>query len=1152
MVGASASPAISANLVIEDVHINGTRVRGLIDSGASRTIVGPHIPLDRGRSRCRPVGRGCVLGFDGTQVRIKEEADATVGLAGRTVTVPVLRAYSLLGGVDVIVGMDVLGAFCVTIDKGKFAVVTEDCDTKVVELGKGKLQVQGRNFSAWFADGFWTVKWDWRQEPALSQTIGQYAVAPGLKEDFERGVEKWIENGWLHERPEPTLSTDAGRTPTVPLMAVHQPTKRKVRPVMDYREMNEYVEASGAEADVCADKLREWRQFPANSSTMDIRDAYMQVRVHPDCSRYQSVRYKNKHYELTRMGFGLNCAPQILKAIVSAVLSLVPEIQRATSAYFDDVIVDEDKVSSSRVAAHLEQYGLPCKPPVPLGQAAVLGLRLYHHDGTLKWKRPEPVEGSVSPSMTRRQLFSLCGKWVGHFPVAGWLRPAASYVKRFCDDHHRSWETPIGVMAAQRATEIQKKLQEHDPVKGTWRVQPHSQFTVWCDASSIAMGVALEVDGVIVEDMSWLRKKDTAFHINVAELSAVIKGISLSLKWGAEKLVIVTDSATVHYWLSNLKSKDNRIRVKGESEMLVKRRLQIIDETLCNYNVDWSVRKVDSDRNKADVLTRVPKKWVRNLPTVCASTASLSPAQIIANRAHDVGHRGVQSTLLLAKDLLPSVTEREARMAVNSCEMCSSINPTPVQIPLGTLHVPTSWKRLAADVTHVADKKYLTMIDCGPSRFAVWKPILREEATLIVNQLEDVFRTLGAPKEIIFDNGKSFRSGPVRQICDKWKVKIHFRCADRPSGNAIVERSHKTIKDIAIKRNSNVLDAVAIYNLTVNPNTNKSPSCELFNRQSDNPFVWDPPKVSSRTKPLKRTGPFKVGDLVWVKPPHAKCVDPWKEGTVTKIVSERNVEVNGMPRHPKDLRKRSPGWHHAANYVRCGGGGGANAVPLSPAPSIQSIPDLAASPSQPSASPPASSTDLQNTTSVSTHEPSPAPPTIDLDIVPPPPVATPSPVPEIRRSTRLRNPPSRFGTLATDDEVDKVLSDTLRIRRECDVRGRGRGRGNFSRGVADTGRGDHSLEESQREPSSSGAWGDNRPIVQRSDAASTGWDVGGYKSPGGGEDRGDSSSEVRSEDAGEDLGGDSGDDQQTEVSEDRSERQDPGGDLESNTDLQPD
>ena len=311
MVGASGSPAISADLVIEDVSINGKRVRGLIDSGASRTIIGPHVSL--GRKFRRSKGYGHVLGFDGARVRVREEAEATVGLAGRSVTVPVLRAYSLLGGVDVIVGMDVLRAFRIMVDKGKLTVVASDHDNSVVELEQGKLKVQGRNFTAWFQDGYWTVKWDWNQEPSLTQTISQYAVAPGLKEDFEKGVEKWIQHGWLQERPEPDQAST--RAPTVPLMAVHQPTKRKVRPVMDYREMNEFVEASGADADVCADKMREWRQFPANSATLDIRDAYMQIRVHPDCSKYQLVRYKNKCYELTRMGFGLNCAPKSSKVL---------------------------------------------------------------------------------------------------------------------------------------------------------------------------------------------------------------------------------------------------------------------------------------------------------------------------------------------------------------------------------------------------------------------------------------------------------------------------------------------------------------------------------------------------------------------------------------------------------------------------------------------------------------------------------------------------------------------------------------------------------------------------------------------------------------------------------------------------------------------
>lgn len=52
-----------------------------------------------------------------------------------------------------------------------------------------------------------------------------------------------------------------------------------------------------------------------------------------------------------------------------------------------------------------------------------------------------------------------------------------------------------------------------------------------CDASSIAMHVVIEIDGVRVEDAAWLWKKDVYNNINVAELDTVLKGINLVLKW---------------------------------------------------------------------------------------------------------------------------------------------------------------------------------------------------------------------------------------------------------------------------------------------------------------------------------------------------------------------------------------------------------------------------------------------------------------------------------------------------------------------------------------------------------------------------------------------------------------------------------------------
>ena len=94
------------------------------------------------------------MGFDGSRVRVREETMASVCLAGKTVSVPVLRAHSILPGVDMIVGMDVLKLFHVVMDKGKFSVVADpDRDVELVGSASGSLRVQGRNFIAWFRGG---------------------------------------------------------------------------------------------------------------------------------------------------------------------------------------------------------------------------------------------------------------------------------------------------------------------------------------------------------------------------------------------------------------------------------------------------------------------------------------------------------------------------------------------------------------------------------------------------------------------------------------------------------------------------------------------------------------------------------------------------------------------------------------------------------------------------------------------------------------------------------------------------------------------------------------------------------------------------------------------------------------------------------------
>ena len=80
----------------------------------------------------------------------------------------------------------------------------------------------------------WTVEWN---------KVDSYETH--LKEEranFDIEIDCWIKKGIL------ALWDKDVRMGVLPLMAVVQPTKNKVQPVLDYQELNKYICHSGGDA----------------------------------------------------------------------------------------------------------------------------------------------------------------------------------------------------------------------------------------------------------------------------------------------------------------------------------------------------------------------------------------------------------------------------------------------------------------------------------------------------------------------------------------------------------------------------------------------------------------------------------------------------------------------------------------------------------------------------------------------------------------------------------------------------------------------------------------------------------------------------------------------------------------------------------------
>lgn len=80
--------------------------------------------------------------------------------------------------------------------------------------------------------------------------------------------------------------------------------------MLAFRELNSHSDVHTADADVCTEKIREWRRCGQQVDHMDL-----QIHIDPSLWSYQTVVFKGNKYCLKRLGFGLNIAPLVLKKV---------------------------------------------------------------------------------------------------------------------------------------------------------------------------------------------------------------------------------------------------------------------------------------------------------------------------------------------------------------------------------------------------------------------------------------------------------------------------------------------------------------------------------------------------------------------------------------------------------------------------------------------------------------------------------------------------------------------------------------------------------------------------------------------------------------------------------------------------------------------
>ena len=127
--------------------------------------------------------------------------------------------------------------------------------------------------------------------------------------------------------------------------------------------------------------------------------------------------------------------------------------------------------------------------------------------------------------------------------------------------------------------------------------------------------------------------------------------------------------------------------------------------------------------------------------------ALLSPLCLTRTSSTSMKQVGIQGSDAHCRRLHPDVQRDQVRNVVRHCRECQSIDPAPTRLQKGELGVTDIWDRVSMDICHARNQLYLTLIDCGPTRYAIWRRLRRQDAICVIEQLESVFYERGAPRK---------------------------------------------------------------------------------------------------------------------------------------------------------------------------------------------------------------------------------------------------------------------------------------------------------------------------------------------------------------------------------------------------------------------
>ncbi|MBV2133725.1 DDE-type integrase/transposase/recombinase [Pseudomonas sp. MAP12] len=164
------------------------------------------------------------------------------------------------------------------------------------------------------------------------------------------------------------------------------------------------------------------------------------------------------------------------------------------------------------------------------------------------------------------------------------------------------------------------------------------------------------------------------------------------------------------------------------------------------------------------------------------------------HKKHHVNSKG------LKKDF--SITWQQAKEIVRNCPTCSFYNQTPLPAGCNPKGIRRNevWQM---DVFHFAEFGNLKYVHHTIDTFSgfQWATALNsEKADSVITHLLEVMAVMGIPAQIKTDNAPAYVSTKLEQFFKYYNIKHVTGIPHNPTGQAVVERSNRTLKEMLNKQ----------------------------------------------------------------------------------------------------------------------------------------------------------------------------------------------------------------------------------------------------------------------------------------------------------------------------------------------------------------